>query len=60
MKNWKEVIGALLGVLTGFLWLGFAFAGFPLLPAIIKIMVLGVLGAVFFGKLAQIIIKKEI
>ncbi|UCC20885.1 MAG: hypothetical protein JSV62_06290 [Promethearchaeota archaeon] len=43
MENWKEVTGALLGVLIAVVWLAFAMIGFHVFYAIALTMVLGTL-----------------
>ena len=53
MENWKEVVGALLGVLIAIVWLGFALIGFHFFYAIALTLVLGVLAGGFYGISAQ-------
>lgn len=53
MKNWKEVVGALLGVLIAIVWLGFALIGFHFFYAIALTLVLGVLAGGFYMKSPQ-------
>ena len=53
MENWKEVIGALLGVLIAVVWLGFAMIGFPVFYAIAFTLVLGVLSGGFYAVSVQ-------
>ena len=53
MKNWKEVVGALLGVLIAIVWLGYALIGFHFFYAIALTLVLGVLAGGFYGISAQ-------
>ena len=53
MDNWKEVVGALLGVLIPVVWLAFAMIGFHVFFAIALTLVLGVLAGGFYGISAQ-------
>jgi uncharacterized membrane protein len=53
LDNWKEVVGALLGVLIAIVWLGFALIGFHFFYAIALTLVLGVLAGGFYMKSAQ-------
>ena len=43
MDNWKEVVGALLGILIAVVWLAFAMIGFHVFFAIALTLVLSVL-----------------
>ena len=49
MDNWKEVVGALLGVFIAVVWLGFALIGFNLFYALALTMVLGTLSGGLYG-----------
>jgi hypothetical protein len=49
MDNWKEVVGALLGVLIAVVWLAFAMIGFHVFFAIALTLVLSVLAGGFYG-----------
>ena len=53
MKNWKEVVGALLGVLIAVVWLAVGMIGFPIFFAIALTMVLGVLAGGFYATSTQ-------
>jgi len=53
MDNWKEVTGALLGVLIAVVWLAFAMIGFHVFFAIALTLVLGVLAGGFYGVSAK-------
>ncbi|MCK4284779.1 MAG: hypothetical protein KAX18_01200 [Candidatus Lokiarchaeota archaeon] len=53
MENWKEVIGALLGVFIAVVWLAFAMIGFNVFYAIALTMVLGTLSGGFYTVSAQ-------
>ena len=53
MENWKEVVGALLGVLIAVVWLGFAMIGFNVFYAIALTLVLGTLFGGFYTVNAQ-------
>ena len=53
MENWKEVIGALLGVFIAVVWLAFAMIGFNVFYAIALTMVLGTLSGGFYAVSAQ-------
>ena len=53
MKNWKEVVGALLGVLIAIVWLAVGLIGFPIFYAIALTMVLGVLAGGFYATSTQ-------
>ncbi len=49
MDNWKEVVGALLGVLIAVVWLGFALIGFNVFYALALTLVLGTLSGGLYG-----------
>ncbi len=49
MENWKEVVGALLGVFIAVVWLGCAMIGFNVFYAIALTLVLGTLSGGFYG-----------
>ena len=49
MENWKEVVGALLGVLIGVVWLAVGMMGLHVFFAIALTMVLGVLSGGFYA-----------
>ena len=49
LDNWKEVAGALLGVLIAVVWLAFAMLGFHVFFAIALTMVLGTLSGGFYS-----------
>ena len=53
LDNWKEVGGALFGVLIAVVWLAFAMIGFPVFYAIALTLVLGVLAGGFYGVSAK-------
>ncbi|MBY8988498.1 MAG: hypothetical protein KGD61_08585 [Candidatus Lokiarchaeota archaeon] len=53
MDNWKEVFGALSGVLIAIVWLAFAMIGFHVFFAIALTLVLGVLAGGFYAISAQ-------
>jgi len=53
LENWKEVVGALLGVLIPVVWLAFAMIGFNVFYAIALTLVLGTLAGGFYGISAQ-------
>jgi len=53
MENWKELVGALLGVFIAIVWLGFAMIGFNVFYAIALTLVLGTLSGGFYAVSAQ-------
>ena len=53
MDNWKEIIGALLGVFIAVVWLAFAMIGFHVYYAIALTMILGTLSGGFYALSAK-------
>ena len=53
LENWKEVVGALLGVLIAVVWLAFAMIGLHIFFAIALTLVLGTLAGGFYAISAQ-------
>ncbi|MFW9824606.1 MAG: hypothetical protein ACFFE4_16810 [Candidatus Thorarchaeota archaeon] len=53
MDNWKEIIGALLGVLIAVVWLAFAMIGFHVFYAIALTMVFGTLSGGMYALSAK-------
>ena len=49
LDNWKEVVGALLGVFIAVVWLAFAMIGFNVFFAIALTLVLGTLSGGLYG-----------